>query len=433
MDYDDYLLNNNSKIDDELKNEPINEEKNTGNGFKILIIIILIAVLLFLIIWLLNHNKKGSEPVLTINEQEITMNVGEEHQIDYKFNNGGNKNVNLTWSSTDENILVVDNKGIVFALLEGTGTVKATYKYKNKENTKEILVIINKEEIVEPIVVTPEFDYNVSVKDGEWSSNDVIIDLNSDNREEIDIKYSINCKGDKCDEIVVEGNRIIISKEGKNTIYVTATGPDGNSITKEIKVNIDKTKPTCEVSLNGKEINVKSNDNASGIKYIGTNSNYSGTNVSQEVVSSGKKIYYVMDNAGNKNSCSANIIKNDTNVCSDGYTLNANNKCEKLEGSPVIKNGSWYVSKTEWGRVDNTIKAVDNCAKARSDWTLCTITTVYTSMPACSSAGTVPCYKKITKLRSSTKVCPTGTLVGTNCYSYSDPVIKDEYYVEKGA
>lgn len=84
----------------------------------------------------------------------------------------------------------------------------------------------------------------------------------------------------------------------------------------------DATNPTCTLSANSSTITATYSDNAggTGVSYYGWNSNYSGTKSTSKSIATGTHIYYVMDGAGNKNTCQIQIIATTSRTaCPSGY------------------------------------------------------------------------------------------------------------------
>ena len=172
-----------------------------------------------------------------------------------------------------------------------------------------------------------------------------------------------------------------------------------------------------KVTYKGKEVKVKYKVNKEG-------------GFEKETASAGNKTYYVMDNAGNKSTCSINILTKNENKCENGYSLNSDGKCEKVTGSPTVKLGSWYVSSTTWTQNGT---AVDNCAKANDNWTKCTITTFVGDSKTCDKETGRPittCYKTVTKYRYRGVECSEGTQVGDKCVTYIEPTNSTIFYTE---
>lgn len=143
--------------------------------------------------------------------------------------------------------------------------------------------------------------------------------------------------------------------ERNNTLYVKVTDVAGNAATKNTTVKIDKTVPTCSISLDGTEgkngwyksniaVKLTPSDNASGVsgKTLTTSttasygSTVTGTQTSDTV---GTKWYgYIKDNAGNTGKCSKTVYK-DTKapyVVDNGSYDAGKCKSFKNDGNTVI-------------------------------------------------------------------------------------------------
>ena len=163
--------------------------------------------------------------------------VGTEILLNYEFNPISPTNINATWSSSDNNVATVDDKGLLKVVGEGNVTITITAEDGNKSDS--ISFTAKKFIPVEEITFS---DKNISVNIGETTNaNYGILPLNaSDNSVFV---YS----DDDSIATVDEFGRILGVSEGNVKIYVVTT--DGE-ISNYVNLTVNKKTTTSSVVKN---------------------------------------------------------------------------------------------------------------------------------------------------------------------------------------
>lgn len=225
-----------------ISNENINEKKVNKKIIIIIIItIIIILALVFGLILLLskNDNKPQNEIKSIYLEQNIlNLIVGETKKINIIIEANDPEKIPITWSSNNEEIVIVDN-GQITAKKEGNAIIKAKHTTKDgKEYSVECEVII--------IDDKPIITYEISNKN--WTNKDVIITVNATSKAKIkELKYAINCI-DECNYNQIENNKISVKNDGISKVSIQAITELNASAEEIVEVKIDKTKPIVTLS-----------------------------------------------------------------------------------------------------------------------------------------------------------------------------------------
>ena len=183
---------------------------------------------------------------IELNKSEITLKVGKTATLKTTKiypNNATNKGI--TWSSSDEKIATVDEKGKVKAIKKGNVTITATAK--DGSNTKANCIVT----IVQPVTGITMSPKKVTLTEGKYKTLKAIIaPSNASNK---NIKWeSSNSKV----ATVNQNGKVKAIKEGKATI--TATAKDGSGIKAKciVKVNKKEKKVTTKTKEENKEKSV---------------------------------------------------------------------------------------------------------------------------------------------------------------------------------
>ena len=108
--------------------ELINENKK---------LIIIVGVVILLLIIMSAVTKSGDSKNIKLSEETKTITTASGVQLQLLVD-GNETNTGVTWSSSDEKVAVVDQKGAVRGISEGKATITATYE--NEKYTCEITV-----------------------------------------------------------------------------------------------------------------------------------------------------------------------------------------------------------------------------------------------------------------------------------------------------
>lgn len=306
--------------------------------FNIIIVALVLCIGLIIFLMLKKEDTviiNTKSPELIVNDEVVNLYVGNEYQINYKFNDNDTKTT-LEWQISDKNVISVNN-GKVKALSKGVSYVEIKYFYKDKEYIEKVLFIVNELDEEAPIITVSNY------KENEWSNNDVNLIVNIEDKSSYKSNYYIENENGKSDLKPITNNTIIVSDNGINNIYIEATDIYNHKSTKSIVIKIDKIKPTCSLKLidnNGKyTITIEKKDNNELI-YYGTDKNFSGDNVKKLEAKVGKYHYYVKDQAGNTNSCSMEIIK------TTKYRKSTCKTCNGCKESGCIRYSDWITTGT---------------------------------------------------------------------------------------
>ncbi len=272
--------------------------KNKKLIFNILITIIVLSIILVVYL-MLKKEKVSIPPTLTIDNKVVNLFVGDEYTINYKFEDNGN-NITLKWNVSNNNVISLnDNK--VKALSKGVSEVSISYFYNEKEFVNKIVFIVDEYDKEAPVI---KVDGNID--ENTWVNHDVNLKINIDNETNYELFYYI--EGSENKEEKVNNNNILINNDGTNIVHIKAIDSSNNKSEVIVKVNIDKTEPTCSLKLNDKTIEITKSDN-NELSYYGTNKDFTGKNVNSLEAKEGKFNYYVKDIAGNTGKCSITLVK----------------------------------------------------------------------------------------------------------------------------
>ncbi|MBE7038158.1 MAG: hypothetical protein E7404_04560 [Ruminococcaceae bacterium] len=200
-------------------------EKKAKPVVKLIIAAAIVILALFTGIFTVNRfiHKEDSyiDSVIIDHPSEVTIVVGEEYQILADMQDEERSGIGLTYKVEDEQIITVDENGLIKANLEGTTTVEIVYN-----------------SLIKPIMVTVENDIDITqltnqFNDAETFLNNIALDtlINHDNiKLEFDAlskllaEYDINNLKDADRDLVAEylnayNNNIKPSMENLETAY----------------------------------------------------------------------------------------------------------------------------------------------------------------------------------------------------------------------
>lgn len=78
---------------------------------------------------------------VTLNKEELEMQVGDETNLVVSFNPSNASNKNVRWTSSDEKVATISETGIIKAVAEGKTTITVTSEDGNKTATCELTVV----------------------------------------------------------------------------------------------------------------------------------------------------------------------------------------------------------------------------------------------------------------------------------------------------
>ena len=266
--------------DDTNYNE-LNAQKNKEKIKKILIIagiVVAIAIIIMVIIVFIKS------PRIKLNEEEITLEVGQSKNLSFEVLNTDNP-IETLFSSTNFDVATVDENGNITAKGPGTTTIVVSYKIGHLKKKSECKVTVledeeNKEgtgsdteketekppeepkeskpENPQPPQPTqptscdkaPSLTVSLSnAKENTWTNKNVIIniDSSSDCKGTISLKYALNCSS-SCKYQNISGKSVTISNTGTNTVSIVATDSvSKKEASKTVTLKIDKTPPVLSL------------------------------------------------------------------------------------------------------------------------------------------------------------------------------------------
>lgn len=87
------------------------------------------------------YQEKVKLESISLDKETLQMQVGDETNLVVTFNPSNTSYDDITWTSSNENVASISEKGIIKALSEGTTTITATSEYENKTATCELTVV----------------------------------------------------------------------------------------------------------------------------------------------------------------------------------------------------------------------------------------------------------------------------------------------------
>ena len=214
---------------------------------------------------------------VTVTAESKKLKVGEETTVTAKVDPTDAKDVTITWITSDETVLKVDEAGKVTALKEGKATITATAVQGEKKVTDSVEIEVE-EAAVEP-EPTPELKSvtvtadSKKLKVGEETTVTAKVDP-------IDAKdVTITWKTSDATVLKVDGNgKVTALKAGKATITATAVQGE-KKVTASVEIEVEKEtvtptpnpdpQPTPQPTPEKNDGAVQTGDNVSPMMYAG--------------------------------------------------------------------------------------------------------------------------------------------------------------------
>lgn len=293
--YNDYYESNN----DESKDDYSNDDSGSNKVLLIVLGILLVVLAVLLIIKFLPTIKEkfGNDEEVVLPKTQYTLNNGESTLISYT-----SKYTNLEWKSDNENVCTIEGNRVTAVGLGSCVITISGIDENGSDFSYKVYITVSDNTAPE----TPSGDLSLDIRsngsDG-WNSSDVSITVNATGYTRL--VYVVNCNG-TCDYKNVSNGLITVNVEGENKVTVIASKGE-REVKKDVTVKIDKSKPTCNLTAANSSLNASVNDTISGINKKGFNKDYSDNSTTKTVNNVGTYTYYVMDNAGNTNTCTINV------------------------------------------------------------------------------------------------------------------------------
>ena len=242
-----------------------------------------------------NNNKVEVLDVILAKEH-LTLKVGEQYSFGYSIIPKNSTNKNVTWSSSNNDIVSIDNNGNIKALKVGTSiiTVKVSNDVSSsctvvvKDNSEPVIDIKKSEEIVINSISLNKSNETIYV----GNSLQLNVNFNPSNATNKNIKWTSSD-----DNIAVVNNNGLVTT--KNTGNVTITAISNNGMYSVCKINVIAKAPSTiavdSISLNKMNETIYVGNNLNLIATINP-SNATNKNVTW---SSSNTNVAIVDNNGN--------------------------------------------------------------------------------------------------------------------------------------
>lgn len=302
----------NTKENVDLKNQESYEElfndkddyKKKKNKMIYLAIGIIFAVLLLIIIISKSINNN---PDIVLANKKLDINIGGNSKIEYKIVNT-KENIQPTYTSTNKDIVYVDENGIVTGISNGEADIIVSYTINGQTKEKKCRIKVSNEGNIDKNIY---LDVNIeNAREDEWVNHDVAISVNGRSIYGISsLEYAINCDND-CTYQSIQDNKIYITNNGINQIKILARDKNNQQTDRIVNIKIDKEPPIITFNektniTSSKSVNVCATckDDLSGCKEEKVCINYT--------VSKSNETISVEDNTGNQTTSPVyNVIIN---------------------------------------------------------------------------------------------------------------------------
>ena len=170
---------------------------------------------------------------IVLNKNNITLIKGNTETLTATINPSNAMNKNLTWSSSDSNIVTVDNNGLITGKKRGTATITITSEDGSKTDTCEVIVKEPKVTIGDSTITS---NYENKLYAGYGGKVETEIILQDIEKEELTIKYY---KG---------------SEEIENSLFDSSLSEENNIIILRINVGVEVSIGTYKVEISSNNI-----------------------------------------------------------------------------------------------------------------------------------------------------------------------------------
>ena len=162
--------------------------KNKKNIILNLVIVIICIAIVIVVITMLKKDTveevSNNSPNLVISDKAINMYVGDEHTLNYRYDDNGN-NIKLDFKVSNKDVISL-NGNKVKALSKGVSNITISYIYNGKEISYQIIFIVKEYDNEAPIIkVNGQLDAN------SWSDNDVKLTIDVEDKSDYRITYYI--------------------------------------------------------------------------------------------------------------------------------------------------------------------------------------------------------------------------------------------------
>ena len=196
---------------------------------------------------------------ISIIEQNITLNKGENKTLSVKFNpENTTDDKTITWSSDNEQVVTVNAEGLITAVGAGKATIMATVGEKTDTTEVEVKVpleSISLNETEKTLIKGESLQLNVTYNPDDTTANKNVTWTSTDT---------------SVAEVSSDG---IVTAKGRGTAYIKAKVED-----KEISCKIDVLVPLTEIEINKTNLELlKGQNDKLTVKLIPEDTTYTGT------------------------------------------------------------------------------------------------------------------------------------------------------------
>ena len=356
------------------------EEKKIIN-YRLFLFFFVVVVILFYVLVFFMQNRKIPLTKIEVDSSEVNLNYGDIAKLNVFFYPYNATDKEVYWSSSDENLVSVDEDGYIKVNKNESGEAIITVKAKNGnfEDSTKVIVL--------------ELDNIINV-------TSVLLDVT-----EVDLKYGESVQliakvlpEDATNKNITwsSDNKLVsVSQTGKLTVnsnrsgeaIITAKSDDGEyfATTKVNVLKVEKVIKVKEITINNKELELKYGDTAQLVAMIkpnnATNKNVVWSSSDSSLVSvsqtgkltinrndDGEAIIYVKSVDGNyEASCKVKVSKVNNVVNVTGLILNQNEISlsygeTKQLGVEIVPNNATNKN-VVWSSSDSSLVGVSQTGK----------------------------------------------------------------------
>ncbi len=193
---------------------------------KLMILLVFLIVLLVTLLYFAFFDKNDSD-VFKILSTSVEVKIDDSLELNYELNDS---QINIIWSSLDNDIATVSNNGVVKGINYGSTTITGTVYLDGKTIVRNCLVNVYRG------------DKNIKLEDISVPDGELLIKIGTSYQLPLEFNpsnayvYSINYSFDKDNIINVNNNTITALNEGQINLTIKVNG----NITKTIKVTVMK-------------------------------------------------------------------------------------------------------------------------------------------------------------------------------------------------
>ena len=356
------------------------EEKKNIN-YKLFLFFFVVGVILFYVLVFFLQNRKIPLTKIEVDSSKVTLNYGDIAKLNVFFYPYNATDKDVYWSSSDENLVSVDEDGYIKVNKNESGEAIITVKAKNgnfEDSTK--VIVLELDNIINVTSVLLDVT-EVDLKYGE--SVQLIAKVLPEDATNKNITWSSDNKLVS----VSQTGKLTVNSNRNGAAIITAKSDDGEhfATTKVNVLKVEKVIKVKEIAINNKELQLKYGDTAQLVATIkpsnATNKNVVWSSSNSGLVSvsqtgkltinrndDGEAIIYVKSVDGNyEASCKVKVSKVNNVVNVTGLMLNQNEISlafgeTKQLGVEIIPNNATNKN-IVWSSSDSSLVSVSQTGK----------------------------------------------------------------------